>query len=167
MAPQVSSDAWCCCRSLLQSCPPCHRTSNKRRLLKKSFYWPVSPLWHPRVCGTAWLGCGGQGSEFPCFLRVQCPLSLGATCQAVSLHKEQMLQNRREGWRFGCPLQDPFHHTKLSCCRPLNVKRSAGDILEQGVLLSVRLQDDAAFERNFLQLRTYYTDTRQAALLSL
>merc|ERR1712130_954755 len=36
----------------------------------------------------------------------------------------------------------------------------ARDILKQGVLLSVRLQDDAAFERNYLQLRTYYTDTR-------
>jgi len=43
----------------------------------------------------------------------------------------------------------------------------AGDILEQGVLLSVRLQDDAAFERNYLQLRTYYTDTRQVIQLLL
>ena len=36
----------------------------------------------------------------------------------------------------------------------------AGDILEHAVLLSVKLKDDAAFERNYLQLRTYYTDTR-------
>ena len=26
----------------------------------------------------------------------------------------------------------------------------------------MRLQDEAAFERNYLQLKTYYTDTRQA-----
>ena len=37
---------------------------------------------------------------------------------------------------------------------------SAGDILEHAVFLSIRLQDDAAFERNYLQLNAYYTDTR-------
>jgi 26S proteasome regulatory subunit N12 len=37
---------------------------------------------------------------------------------------------------------------------------SVGDILEQAVFLSVRLQDEAAFERNYLQLKTYYTDTK-------
>ena len=31
------------------------------------------------------------------------------------------------------------------------------------MLLSVRLQDEAAFERNFVQLKTYYTDSRCAA----
>ena len=31
------------------------------------------------------------------------------------------------------------------------------------MLLSVRLQDEAAFERNFLQLKTYYTDSRCAS----
>ena len=36
-----------------------------------------------------------------------------------------------------------------------------GDVLEQAVFLSVRLQDEAAFERNYLQLKTYYTDTRR------
>lgn len=36
----------------------------------------------------------------------------------------------------------------------------ARDILEQAVLLSVQMQDEASFERNFLQLNTYYTDTR-------
>lgn len=35
-----------------------------------------------------------------------------------------------------------------------------GDVLEQAVSLSVKLQDEAAFERNYLQLKTYYTDTR-------
>lgn len=39
-------------------------------------------------------------------------------------------------------------------------KSPAGEILEHAVLLSVKLQDDAAFERNYLQLRPYYTDTR-------
>lgn len=38
----------------------------------------------------------------------------------------------------------------------------SGEVLEQAVLLSVRLQDEAAFERNFLQLKTYYTDSRCA-----
>ncbi len=32
------------------------------------------------------------------------------------------------------------------------------------VIVSLKMQDDAAFERNFLQLRTYYTDTRWAKL---
>ncbi|EIE22372.1 hypothetical protein COCSUDRAFT_37026 [Coccomyxa subellipsoidea C-169] len=36
----------------------------------------------------------------------------------------------------------------------------ARDVLEQAVSLSVKLQDEAAFERNYLQLKTYYTDTR-------
>ena len=35
----------------------------------------------------------------------------------------------------------------------------AGDVLEQAVFLSVKLQDDEAFERNYDQLKTYYTDT--------
>merc|ERR1711904_331934 len=34
------------------------------------------------------------------------------------------------------------------------------ECLEQGVLISVQMQDEAAFERNFLQLNTYYTDTK-------
>ena len=34
-------------------------------------------------------------------------------------------------------------------------------MLEQAVLLSVRLKDEAAVERNFTQLKTYYTDTRR------
>ena len=38
----------------------------------------------------------------------------------------------------------------------------AGEVLEQAVLLSVRLQDESAFERNFTQLKTYYTDSRCA-----
>eukprot|EP00897_Mesotaenium_endlicherianum_P008130 jgi/Mesen1/7345/ME000377S06568 len=36
----------------------------------------------------------------------------------------------------------------------------ARDILEHAVVLSVKLKDEVAFERNFLQLKTYYTDTR-------
>ena len=43
----------------------------------------------------------------------------------------------------------------------------AGEALELAVMLSLKMQDDAAFERNFLQLRTYYTDTRWAKLPSL
>jgi 26S proteasome regulatory subunit N12 len=34
------------------------------------------------------------------------------------------------------------------------------ECLEQGVLISVQMQDENAFERNFLQLNTYYTDTK-------
>lgn len=37
----------------------------------------------------------------------------------------------------------------------------ARDILEHAVVLSVKLEDEQAFERNFLQLKTYYTDTRE------
>eukprot|EP00891_Asterochloris_glomerata_P003058 jgi/Astpho2/3058/e_gw1.00051.159.1_t len=36
----------------------------------------------------------------------------------------------------------------------------AREALELAVIVSLKMQDDAAFERNFLQLRTYYTDTR-------
>eukprot|EP00884_Botryococcus_braunii_P018161 jgi/Botrbrau1/5028/Bobra.0396s0041.1 len=36
----------------------------------------------------------------------------------------------------------------------------ARDILEHAVFLSVHLQNEKDFERNFLQLQTYYTDTR-------
>jgi len=35
----------------------------------------------------------------------------------------------------------------------------ARDILEEAVLFSAQTEDDNAFERNFLQLQTYYTDT--------
>ena len=46
----------------------------------------------------------------------------------------------------------------------LSLSRSlhTGDILENAVLLSVQLQDEAAFERNFSQLNVYYTDARSA-----
>jgi 26S proteasome regulatory subunit N12 len=36
----------------------------------------------------------------------------------------------------------------------------AGDILEHAVVLSVKMEDQDAFERHFLQLKSYYTDTR-------
>ncbi|CAI5465251.1 unnamed protein product [Closterium sp. Yama58-4] len=36
----------------------------------------------------------------------------------------------------------------------------ARDVMEHAVLLSVKQKDEALFERNYLQLRTYYTDTR-------
>jgi 26S proteasome regulatory subunit N12 len=39
---------------------------------------------------------------------------------------------------------------------------SAGDVLELAVLSSVRQNDDAAFDRNFAQLRPYYLDARSA-----
>ena len=35
----------------------------------------------------------------------------------------------------------------------------AGDVLEQAVFLSIQMQDDRAFERNYDQLKSYYTDT--------
>lgn len=38
----------------------------------------------------------------------------------------------------------------------------AGEVLEQAVFLSIKLKDEAAFERNFFQLQAYYTDTRCA-----
>lgn len=47
-------------------------------------------------------------------------------------------------------------------CQAFPQCAAAGDILEQAVFLSVRLQDEAAFERNYLQLKTYYTDTKCA-----
>eukprot|EP00245_Coleochaete_scutata_P016740 TRINITY_DN7924_c0_g1_i1.p1 TRINITY_DN7924_c0_g1~~TRINITY_DN7924_c0_g1_i1.p1 ORF type:complete len:198 (+),score=48.53 TRINITY_DN7924_c0_g1_i1:141-734(+) len=37
----------------------------------------------------------------------------------------------------------------------------AREIFEHAVVLSVRMEDKDAFERNFLQLKAYYTDTRQ------
>lgn len=35
-----------------------------------------------------------------------------------------------------------------------------GDIFEHAVVLSVKMEDQDAFERHFLQLKSYYTDTR-------
>ncbi len=46
--------------------------------------------------------------------------------------------------------------TSAVCC-------FTGEVLEQAVLLSVRLKDEAAVERNFTQLKTYYTDTRRGS----
>lgn len=43
--------------------------------------------------------------------------------------------------------------------------RCAGDVLEQAVFLSIQMQDDRAFERNYDQLKTYYTDTGYATSL--
>lgn len=43
--------------------------------------------------------------------------------------------------------------------------RCAGDVLEQAVFLSIQMQDDRAFERNYDQLKTYYTDTGYATPL--
>lgn len=40
-----------------------------------------------------------------------------------------------------------------------------GDILEHAVVLSVKMEDQDAFERHFLQLKSYYTDTRYAFTL--
>lgn len=35
--------------------------------------------------------------------------------------------------------------------------------MEQAVFLSIQMQDDRAFERNYDQLKTYYTDTGYAS----
>ena len=37
---------------------------------------------------------------------------------------------------------------------------AAGDTLELAVFLSVKSQDEAAFERNYQQLQMYVSDTR-------
>lgn len=37
---------------------------------------------------------------------------------------------------------------------------SAGEVLEYAVLLSIKLEDEGAFERNYLQLHSYYLDQR-------
>lgn len=42
----------------------------------------------------------------------------------------------------------------------MNKCDGAGEMLEIAVQLSVHLHDDAAFERNFQQLRALYMDTR-------
>jgi 26S proteasome regulatory subunit N12 len=36
----------------------------------------------------------------------------------------------------------------------------AGEVLEYAVLLTVKKEDEAGFERQFLQLKPYYVDTR-------
>ena len=43
------------------------------------------------------------------------------------------------------------------CCAP------AGDVFEQGVLLSVKQKDEASFERNYQQLKVFYTDARRGS----
>lgn len=35
-----------------------------------------------------------------------------------------------------------------------------GDIYEHAVVLSVKIEDQDAFERDFFQLKSYYTDAR-------
>lgn len=37
---------------------------------------------------------------------------------------------------------------------------AVGDVLELAVMLSIKLKDEELFERNFLQLKTYYVDLR-------
>jgi 26S proteasome regulatory subunit N12 len=41
-----------------------------------------------------------------------------------------------------------------------NSQLDPGDIFEHAVVLSVKMEDQDAFERHFLQLKSYYTDTR-------
>jgi 26S proteasome regulatory subunit N12 len=36
----------------------------------------------------------------------------------------------------------------------------AGEVLEHAVLLSLKQHDEAALERSFVQLKTYYADTK-------
>lgn len=43
---------------------------------------------------------------------------------------------------------------------PTHFQQSTGQVLELAVLLSVKQSDEAAFERNFAQLRVYYADAR-------
>lgn len=50
----------------------------------------------------------------------------------------------------------PFFEASSSAQQEVVVAR---DVLEHAVLLAVRAGDDAAFERNYAQLRTFYTDT--------
>ena len=43
----------------------------------------------------------------------------------------------------------------------------SGDIWEHTALLAMRSQDEAAFERSYLQLRNYYTDARYSSLCKI
>lgn len=54
----------------------------------------------------------------------------------------------------------PTHFTKLKY--NLKPKQNTGDVLELAVLTAAKQTDDALFERNFAQLRPYYTDCRAA-----
>lgn len=38
---------------------------------------------------------------------------------------------------------------------------SAGEVLESAIFLSVKLEDEVMFERNYMQLKTFYADARQ------
>ena len=40
-----------------------------------------------------------------------------------------------------------------------HARTTAGDVLEHAVLLSLKRKDDAAMERSFAQLTTFYSDT--------
>lgn len=50
--------------------------------------------------------------------------------------------------------------------RMIGVMKIAGDIWEHAALLAVKSQDEAAFERSYLQLRNYYIDARSVPHLA-
>ncbi|GBG83232.1 hypothetical protein CBR_g36847 [Chara braunii] len=55
------------------------------------------------------------------------------------------------------PSLPPLYQQTPTAQRELLLAR---EVLEHAVVLSVRQRDEVAFERHFLQLKTYYTDTR-------
>lgn len=50
---------------------------------------------------------------------------------------------------------------------PVLLLLATGDTLELAVFLSVKMQDEAAFERNYQQLQMYVSDTRYSKRWSL
>uniref|UniRef100_A0A0D6QVI6 PCI domain-containing protein n=1 Tax=Araucaria cunninghamii TaxID=56994 RepID=A0A0D6QVI6_ARACU len=61
------------------------------------------------------------------------------------------------------PSLPPLYHESPTADRELTLAR---DIFEHAVVLSVKIEDQDAFERDFLQLKPYYTDTRGSIPLS-
>lgn len=55
------------------------------------------------------------------------------------------------------PALPPLYQSSATALEELKLAR---EILEYAVGLSVKREDESAFERNFLQLKAYYTDTR-------
>ncbi|KAK7287549.1 hypothetical protein RIF29_00830 [Crotalaria pallida] len=57
-----------------------------------------------------------------------------------------------------CMLDTYTYSILISCCAKFHRFDRAGDIYKHAVVLGVKLEDQDAFERDFFQLKPYYTD---------
>jgi hypothetical protein len=81
-------------------------------------------------------------------------------CCIIRLVQSVLQQDQQRLWQASRYTQPPTNLTPHP-----NHPPPKGDVLEHAVLLALKSHDEAALERAFVQLKTFYSDTRWGGVM--